>query len=143
MGLSQEHIWPIVEKYNPHQIVLLSSRELKEDMEKLAERLRQHHHMTTEILYLDPFREDSLHSMAQQINKKYREISQLYQNEQPVFYMGITGGTNLMVLAAGLVASVQKIPMHYVLNPQHQHEDDSPSNKIFEIAPYQLSSIEK
>ena len=139
MGITQDHVWPIIDRYKPRHIVLLSSRELAAETEELAVKIRENGIDTTEVVHLEPFAENALNGMIETIQMHLKRLKEQFRERNTTFYMGITGGTNLMVLAAGLVAINNGITLLYVLNPVFSPESDESQPKIIEINPESLN----
>jgi len=141
LGISQDHVYPIIEQYQPTHIVFFSSIELKEQTMQLAEALHRKQGIPVEIEYLSPFSDNALPAMMEIISDAYHRLQKTYNNHEIQYYIGITGGTNLMVLAAGLFAHRLNVKMHYVLNPAYaQGSEDNKHNGIIEIDPASISS---
>jgi len=138
MGLTQEHVWPIIDKYKPFHIVLLSSKELAVETEELAEKIRERGIKNAEVVHLEPFTNNALNDMVTTIQLHLERLEEQYKYSGPRFYMGVTGGTNLMVLAAGLVAINNGITLLYVLNPAFSPEQNAAQQEIIEINPESL-----
>lgn len=142
IGISQEHIFPVLEKYHPDHIILISSRELEEQTERLAQELRNEHSIEVDVEFLSPFIPNALTSMIFQLNDIYHQVLSRYQEETITLYAGVTGGTNLMVLAAGFFAIRHNILIHYVLNPAFvKVSDESSTPSIIEIDPNEFPKI--
>lgn len=80
--------------------------------------------------------------MIEQLKTLYQRIFKQYTGIHVDYYTGVTGGTNLMVLAAGIVGIQYSMTLHYVLNPEFL---TSPENAdlplIIEIEPSELNHV--
>lgn len=139
MGITQDHVWPIIDRFKPHHIVLLSSRELAAEMEELAVKIRESGIDTTEVVHLEPFTDNALNAMMKIIQMHLNRLKRLFKEQNTTFFIGITGGTNLMILAAGLIAIKNGITLLYVLNPAFSSESNESKAKIIEINPESIN----
>lgn len=136
LGISQNHVFPILERYHPEQIVLISSRELEQQTSQLSTTISKKFEIPVDIEFLSPFQKNALQSMIQQLNQVVKDKCIQYNRKDVDFYTGITGGTNLMVLAAGIVALKYRMKIHYVLNPEFVHlENNDNQSLILEMDP--------
>nr|MCS5534726.1 hypothetical protein [Candidatus Poseidoniales archaeon] len=127
-----ENIWPLVERYIPSHVIFFSSTNLKKETETLVGKLKAIG-ISADIVFLRPFRNDSLQTMNKVIDNTYSRIRNKYDEMGVDYYMGVTGGTNLMVLAAGLVAVKQGIKILYAINPEYVESDGNATDPIIEV----------
>ena len=134
LGMSQDHVFPIIARYRPIHITFLSSETLHDQTMDLARLLERDHGIRVDIVNLDPFRVNALAEMISTISETFQGLNTMYQHANMDLYMGITGGTNLMVIAAAMVALRYRLKMHYVLNPEYaQGRADIPPFGVMEI----------
>lgn len=122
LGRSQEHIHRVVEHYHPAHISLFTSESLLQEADELILKL-QNNGISTRLISIDPFHKDAITSVMRAIIKEYEFLRDAYQSPDSLFYIGVTGGTNLMVLGAGFAASHLGLQSHYVLNPDFLEEE--------------------
>jgi|TARA_B100001964_G_C13791677_1_gene404757 hypothetical protein len=132
LGKTHENIWPLVERYIPSHVIFFSSTNLKKETETLVGKLKAFG-ISADIVFLRPFRNDSLRTMNKLIDNTYSRIKSKYDKMGADYYMGVTGGTNLMVLAAGLVAVKRGINILYAINPEYVESDGNATDPIIEV----------
>jgi hypothetical protein len=113
LGHAKEHIGAVIEYYNIQNAVIFTSKELEEENLPRIKQLQDMGVTVSEVVYLEPFGQDALERMTKKILETYSAHSRSGQSE---FVVGLTGGTNLMVVAMALVALLKGLPAHYVLN---------------------------
>lgn len=113
LGHAKEHIGTVIEYYNIQDAVIFTSKELEEENLPFIRSLHDRGITISEVIDLEPFGEDALEQMTKKILETYSVYSQSGRSE---FVVGLTGGTNLMVVAMALVALMKELPAHYVLN---------------------------
>jgi len=129
VGNSQEHIFKIVEHYRPFHISLFTSRSLEEITLELAEHIRAKG-VSVNIIPVDPFSKTSVVEVMKRMTVEYHYLKSKYPDRDIEFFIGLTGGTNLMAIGAGLAAHHMKLKSHYVLRPQYSNDQHE---KIIEI----------
>ena len=134
LGKTHENIWPLIERYLPSHVIFFSSTNLKKETETLVGKLKAFG-ISADIVFLRPFRNDSLQTMNKVIDNTYSRIRNKYDEMGVDYYMGVTGGTNLMVLAAGLVAVKRGIKILYAINPEYVESDGNATDPIIEVDP--------
>jgi hypothetical protein len=137
LGKTHENIWPVVKRYVPSHVIFFSSSNLKKETETLVGKLKAIHGINAEIVFLRPFNNDSLQTMSEEIDNTYCRIINKYDGKGVDYYMGVTGGTNLMVLAAGLVAVKRGIRILYTMNPEYVESGGNATDPIIEVDPTQ------
>ena len=133
LGKTHENIWPIVERYGPSHVIFFSSSNLKEETKNLVGQLKAIHGIEADIVFLCPFNKDSLRTMNEVIDNTYSRITSKYDGMGADYYMSITGGTNLMVLAAGLVAVKRGIKILYAIKPEYVESGGNATGPIIEV----------
>ena len=96
-------------------------------------KLKAIHGISADIVFLRPFRNDSLRTMNEAIDNTFSRIKSKYDEMGADYYMGVTGGTNLMVLAAGLVAVKRGIKILYTMNPEYVESDENVTGPVIEV----------
>ena len=129
VGKSQEHIKRIIDTYHPDHISLFSSLPLKDGTLILASSL-QKKGISVSTIMVDPFSKESIHTIIAAMKKEYLRLLQTYPKEETDYFIGVTGGTNLMAIGAALTACFLGIKIHYVLKPDNMLPE---SREIIEI----------
>lgn len=116
VGASHEHIFKIINHFHPSKIYLISSFEMQDSIMILKEKIDTLN-ILTQIIWVNPFKKDSLY----QIISKIVENAKMELIDQPhiKIYIGFTGGTNLMAIAAGYSAMILHAESHYVLKDKN------------------------
>ena len=135
LGKTHENIWPLIERYIPSHVIFFSSSNLKEETETMVGKLKAIHGISADIVFLRPFRNDSLRTMNEAIDNTFSRIKSKYDEMGADYYMGVTGGTNLMVLAAGLVAVKRGIKILYAINPEYVESEGNATDPLIEVDP--------
>jgi hypothetical protein len=130
VGNSHEHIFKILQEYHPDQIYLISSPEIKESTSGLKQQLEDQN-IPVEIIWVNPFQSDSLEKITTLLVNTGKQI--LQQNPETKLFIGFTGGTNIMAIAAGYSALLLHAEGHYVLKEQNQIVPISPDHIINSI----------
>jgi hypothetical protein len=112
VGNSHDHVLKIVGHFKPHKVVLISSSDIMEATMELARKV-QDLGPEIEIVSVNPFKEGSVHAIMNEIITRARNYTA--RPDPPKIYIGFTGGTNLMAIAAGLSALVLRAEGHYVV----------------------------
>jgi len=129
VGKSQEHIKRIIEAYQPDHVSLLTSFPLREETNALADILKKSGIGITTIT-VDPFSPKALRTISNAIINEYSRLLSIYPKEETDYFIGVTGGTNLMAIGAALAACFLGIKIHYVLKPDNMLPE---SREIIEI----------
>lgn len=137
LGRSQDHVHRVIEHYHPLHVSFFTSASLLPEAQSLASMLEKDN-ITTRIITVEPFNENAVCSVQENIIQEYEHLIQSFPVSEADYYIGLTGGTNLMVLGAGKAAANLKIQSHYVLNPEFI--DVEKSDLIIELT---LSSLMK
>jgi DNA-binding transcriptional regulator LsrR (DeoR family) len=130
VGNSHEHIFKILQEYQPDQIYLISSPEIKESTSRLKQQLEDQK-ISVEIIWVNPFQSDSLEKITTLLVNTGKQL--LHQNPETKLFIGFTGGTNIMAIAAGYSALLLHAEGHYVLKDQNQIVPISPDHIINSI----------
>lgn len=109
-GHSKEHIATVVEKMNPAHVELLTSEELLDSAEALMEEMDV---SSKSVTCIPAFTDAALQDGVKAILSKYRRLRTRFPNRE--VYIGITGGTNVMVVEAAVSALSTGSRMHYIL----------------------------
>lgn len=112
VGMSQDHIFKIINHFQPLKLYLISSFEMKESTNALKDQINALNIMT-QIIWINPFKEDSLQQITNEII--WRAKKEIIEHPNIKLYVGFTGGTNLMAIAAGYSAMILNAESHYVL----------------------------
>jgi hypothetical protein len=112
VGNSHDHILKIVSHFKPHKVVLISSSGIMESTTELVRKV-QGLGLEIEIVSVDPFKEDAVYIIMHEIISRARNYTA--RPDPPKVYIGFTGGTNLMAIAAALSALVLRAEGHYVV----------------------------
>ena len=117
LGRSQDHIQRVIDRYLPDHITFFTSNSLWKEAENLV-RLIEEQGIPTNIIQVDPFDSNAIQTVKSAMENEFHHLQHQYPSENFQYYIGLTGGTNLMVLGAGFAASTLKTRAHYVLNPE-------------------------
>lgn len=122
MGNSKEHILHAIDYYSIQKLVLVTSDTLYGENIPFISDIQQRSIDVLDVIIVNPFSNDCLEAMIQEILGRYETISN--SSQIPVIF-GLTGGTNLMAIAMSFVASLKNLRCHYIVKNQ--------VNKIIEI----------
>ena len=117
VGNSHEHVFTVLNYFKPKKVILVSSSGIKDSTCDLAEKIR----MTgTEsgIIWINPFTQQSIHNIINEILVKIKELRE--ESKALEFYIGLTGGTNLMAIAAGFCAYILGLKGHYIVKDNNE-----------------------
>jgi len=117
VGMSHDHIFKIIHHFQPLKLYLISSSEIEDSIKKLNDQIKELNIMT-QILWINPFKEDSLQQITNEII--WRAKSEMIEHPNIKIYIGFTGGTNLMAIAAGYSAMILNAESHYVLKDKDE-----------------------
>lgn len=112
LGHSREHILTTIEHFTPKAVVLFTTMDLFEEHTGFISELENGEIRVLEMVPLSPFTEDALESMTREILAVYEKYAAKGCN----IIMGLTGGTNLMVVSMALAALQKGCPVHYCVN---------------------------
>lgn len=115
MGNSKEHIFHAIDHYSIQKMVLVTSDTLYDENIPFISDIQQRGIDVLDVIIVNPFSNDCLETMIQKILGRYETISS--SSQIPVIF-GLTGGTNLMVIAMSFVALLKNIQCHYVVKNQ-------------------------
>lgn len=111
VGISHEHILTIIEAYSPTRILLISSASLNSKNLVLLKYIKSLG-LDGEIAYINPFESSTIQQMETIMSGEIEFVREKYPNCQ--IFIGLTGGTNLMVAGASLAAKKFHLVGHYV-----------------------------
>ena len=117
VGTSHDHIFKIINHFQPLKLYLISSLETGESIKELKDQLKKLN-INTQIIYVNPFKEESLQQITNEI--VWSANKELINNPNIKIYIGFTGGTNLMAIAAGYSAIILNAESHYVLKDKDE-----------------------
>jgi hypothetical protein len=112
VGMAHEHIFKIIHHFQPLKLYLICSFEMEDSIKILNDQIKGLN-IDTQILYINPFKEDSLQQITSEII--WRAKKEIIEHANIKIYIGFTGGTNLMAIAAGYSAMILNAESHYVL----------------------------
>ena len=112
VGMSHDHIFKIINHFQPLKLYLISSFEMEESVERLNDQIKELV-INTQIIYVNPFKGNSLQQISSEI--VWRAKKEMIEHPNIKIYIGFTGGTNLMAIASGYSAMILKAESHYVL----------------------------
>lgn len=113
LGTSKEHILRTIEYFDAQQVVFFTSQNLMNENQPFIDEIGQKGVSVLETVFLDPFEEAALEHMIQRMKEAYDFHSRGETNQ---IIAGLTGGTNLMVVAMGMVCLAFGLQAHYVVN---------------------------
>ena len=117
VGMSHGHIFKIINHFQPIKLYLISSFEMGESINVLKDQIKALNIMT-QIIWINPFKEDSLQQITSEII--WRAKIEIIEHPNVKLYVGFTGGTNLMAIAAGYSAMILNAESHYVLKDKDE-----------------------
>ena len=123
LGNSKEHILRAIKYFKAQQVVFFTSQNLMSENRPFIDEIRKKGISVLETVYLDPFEEKALEHMSQRMGEAY-DLHSAGGTHQII--AGLTGGTNLMVLAMGMVCLAAGLQAHYVVNNE--------TNDVIEIS---------
>ena len=115
MGTSKEHILHAIDHYSIQKMVLVTSVTLYDENIPFITDIKKRGIDVLDVVIVNPFSNDCLETMIQEILDKYEAISS--SSQIPVMF-GLTGGTNLMAIAMSFVALLKNLRCHYVVKNQ-------------------------
>ena len=117
VGTSHDHIFKIINHFQPLKLYLISSFEMKESLKELNDKIKEII-LITQIIYVNPFKQETLQQITNEI--VWRANKELINHPNIKIYIGFTGGTNLMAIAAGYSAIILNAESHYVLKDKDE-----------------------
>ncbi len=117
VGMSHDHIFKIIHHFQPLKLYLISSFEMEESIKILNDQIKALN-IITQMIWINPFKEDSLQQIINEI--VWRAKKEIIEQPNVKLYMGFTGGTNLMAIAAGYSAMILNAEGHYVLKEKDE-----------------------
>jgi len=117
VGMSHDHIFKIIHHFQPLKLYLISSSEIEDSIKKLNDQIKELN-IITQILWINPFKEDFLQQITNEII--WSAKSEMIEHPNIKIYIGFTGGTNLMAIAAGYSAMILNAESHYVLKDKDE-----------------------
>lgn len=115
MGNSKEHILHAIDHYSIQKMVLVTSDALYDENVPFIADIQKRDIDVLDVIIVNPFSNDSLETMIQDILGRYETISN--SSQIPVIF-GLTGGTNLMATAMSFVALLKNRRCHYIVKNQ-------------------------
>lgn len=115
LGNSKEHVLHAIDHYSIQKMVLVTSKTLYDENIPFIANLRKRGFDVLDVIVVNPFSNDCLETMIQEILSKYEAIS---SSNQITVMFGLTGGTNLMAIAMSFVALLKNLRCHYVVKNQ-------------------------
>ncbi|MDG6251405.1 hypothetical protein [Methanocalculus sp.] len=113
LGNAKEHIFRAIEYFGIQKVVLFTSQHLMSENQPFIEQLEREGISVLETVFLDPFEHVALERMTQRMLEAY----DLHSNGGAHRVIaGLTGGTNLMVLAMGMMCLAAGLKSHYVVH---------------------------
>ncbi len=88
VGKYHEHIFTIIEHYNPNEVNLISSFSLEIETISLRQKIMKKD-IKCEIYLIDPFTENTVNQMIETINIIINRIRK--ENKSTIIYLGLTG----------------------------------------------------
>lgn len=113
LGTSKEHIFRTIEYFDAKNVVFFTSQNLMNENKPFIDEIEQNGISVLETVYLNPFEEKALEHMTQRITEAHDLHSDRGTNQ---IFAGLTGGTNLMVVAMSMVCLATGLQAHYVVN---------------------------
>ncbi|QEE14497.1 hypothetical protein DSAG12_00310 [Promethearchaeum syntrophicum] len=110
VGRSHAHILKVLKLKHPDKVILIVSKKLKDQNEELYLNLKKKQN-NLEIIHVNPFHRDFLPQMITHYIHIYQKLKVV--NPSAEVQIGLTGGTNLMAIAAGISAMLLGIEAHY------------------------------
>lgn len=115
LGNSKEHVLHAIDHYSIQKMVLVTSKTLYDENIPFIANLQKRGFDVLDVIVVNPFSNDCLETMIQEILGRYEAISS--SSQIPVIF-GLTGGTNLMVIAMSFVALLKNLRCHYIVKNQ-------------------------
>ncbi|MBP2132354.1 hypothetical protein J2128_000275 [Methanomicrobium sp. W14] len=113
LGNSKVHILRAIDYFDIKKAVIFTSENMMIENQPFIDEIEQNGVNVIKVVLLSPFEEKALENMSQKILKTY----ELYSNRgSSEVIAGLTGGTNLMALAMGMLCLSAGLKAHYVLN---------------------------
>ena len=122
LGNSKDHVIKAIERLSIRRMVIFTSPQLKADAQAFCKLLSDKGVEVLEVFEVDPFQSDSLEIMIRSLLEAHDKYS---QNERIEIVSGLTGGTNIMAIAMGVVSMIKGLRCHYVISP--------PDDRVLEI----------
>lgn len=112
MGHSKEHLTKAVLEFRIQKMVIITTSDVAIDAKSFISSFIENGIEICEILEVDPFHDDSLQSLIVTLLDACDRHGQQSKKE---IIIGLTGGTNLMAIAMGMVAMIRCLRCHYIL----------------------------
>ncbi len=112
VGNSHGHIYKIIDKFKPIKIDLICSETLENTIFPLIEEIRKGG-ITCCYHLVNPFHTNALNNICKMMISVGTRIIEKDPDQE--LYFGLTGGTNLMAIGAGISARNLKCKAHYVI----------------------------
>ena len=117
VGMAHDHIFKIIHHFQPLKLYLISSFEMEDSIKILNDQVKELN-ILTQIIWINPFKKDSIQQITNQIIWSAKK--EMIEDPNIKIYIGLTGGTNLMAIAAGYSAMILNAESHYVLKDKDE-----------------------
>jgi len=107
----------VIDHYHPTHISFFTSESLVCEAQEFVSKLRDEN-ISTRIIVVHPFHKDAITAVKTAMTTEFIALRKTYLPSNTDYYIGLTGGTNLMVLGAGFAAHDLGIRSHYILHPE-------------------------
>jgi len=118
LGTSKEHVSKAIDQLSIRRMVVFTSPQLRSEVECYCAALAEKGVKVLEIIDADPFQSDSLDNMMRLM---LRTCDKYDPDGSTEIVAGLTGGTNLMAIALGIVSMLKRMHCHYVVSPPDDH----------------------
>jgi len=112
VGVSKEHVGKAIDTLQIEKTVIFSSIQLREETEDFTRSLTGRKVDVVEVHYVDPFTPESMRNIISLMLTTAKK----YSAQGMEVVAGLTGGTNIMAVALGVVAMMLKLQCNYILN---------------------------
>ena len=129
-------------KYNPQIIVIFSNEEMEDHVILAKEHINStwskyvHNPEIIEVMIRSPYSKDTIEDYMKEFDNIIMKIKNNQKGNDVKFFVGTTGGTNLMGIASALCSLAHGFPTYYTL-PEAFYPNEKPEDLLMEIDLFQ------
>jgi len=129
-------------KYNPQIIVIFSNEDMRDYLKLAKEHIAAtwseyvHNPKIIEIMIGSPYSEETIENYMSEFDNIISKIKKEQEANDVKFFVGTTGGTNLMGIASALCALAHGFPTYYTL-PSEYYPNRKPQDLLMELNLFQ------
>ncbi len=129
-------------KYNPQIIVIFSNEEVESYVKLAKEHIKStwskyvHDPEIIVVMIGSPYSKDTIENYMKEFDDIITKIRRNQKGNDVKFFVGTTGGTNLMGIASALCSLAHGFPTYYTL-PEEFYPNENPEDLLMEIDLFQ------